>query len=38
MLLGVVSRIGAGFDDFQQDPLNLSKRARLVRKPLIRAV
>ena len=33
--LGVVSRIGgAGFDDFQQDLLNLSKRAWLVRKPL----
>ena len=32
---GVVSRIGgAGFDDFQQDLLNLSKRAWLARKPL----
>jgi glutamate synthase (NADPH/NADH) large chain len=31
----VVSRIGgAGFDDFQQDLLNLSKRAWLARKPL----
>ncbi len=34
---GVVSRIGgASFDDFQQDLLNLSKRARLARKPLAR--
>ncbi|MFS9573864.1 glutamate synthase-related protein, partial [Klebsiella quasipneumoniae] len=32
---GVVSRIGgASFDDFQQDLLNLSKRAWLARKPL----
>jgi glutamate synthase (NADPH/NADH) large chain len=32
---GVVSRIGgAGFTDFQQDLLNLSKRAWLARKPL----
>jgi glutamate synthase (NADPH/NADH) large chain len=32
---GVVSRIGgAGFADFQQDLLNLSKRAWLARKPL----
>ena len=32
---GVVSRIGgAGFEDFQQDLLNLSKRAWLARKPL----
>ena len=31
----MVSRIGgAGFDDFQQDLLNLSKRAWLARKPL----
>lgn len=36
---GVVSRIGgASFDDFQQDLLNLSKRAWLARKPLARAV
>lgn len=33
----MVSRIGgASFDDFQQDLLNLSKRARLARKPLAR--
>ncbi|ENV4538782.1 glutamate synthase large subunit [Salmonella enterica] len=32
---GVVSRIGgASFDDFQQDLLNLSKRAWLARKPI----
>lgn len=35
MLRGVVSRIGgASFSDFQQDLQNLSKRARLKRKPL----
>ncbi|WP_348235884.1 hypothetical protein, partial [Salmonella enterica] len=33
---GVVSRIGgASFDDYQQDLLNLSKRAWLARKPNI---
>lgn len=31
----MISRIGgAGFADFQQDLVNLSKRARLARKPL----
>ncbi|MFP1528556.1 hypothetical protein ACLB1R_22950 [Escherichia coli] len=35
MLPGAVSRIGgASFEDFQQDLLNLSKRAWLARKPI----
>ncbi|XNM59932.1 hypothetical protein ACLK1T_15845 [Escherichia coli] len=35
---GAVSRIGgASFEDFQQDLLNLSKRAWLARKPISRA-
>jgi glutamate synthase (NADPH/NADH) large chain len=34
-----ISRIGgAGFADFQQDLVNLSKRAWLARKPLDQAV